>query len=159
MTQEALRRELSIAFEYCYRHEEWVYPLEKALDNLSAAEALVQTPGGGMSIWQIVLHTANFNENMVRRIETGEKSPPPEGSWPALPAIRDDAAWNQAKDRLRVSIDDLHHVIQSAPFEKILNSPYGLADLLCRYIHIGYHLGQITKMREWLDPRDKPSLG
>jgi hypothetical protein len=29
-----------------------------------------------------------------------------------------------------------------------MGGPYGLADLLCRFIHNGYHIGQITKMRE-----------
>jgi hypothetical protein len=45
-------------------------------------------------------------------------------------------------------------LITSVPFEKVVDSPYGLPDLLCRLVHNGYHIGQITKVREVFDKLD-----
>ena len=38
-----------------------------------------------------------------------------------------------------------------SPLDKINASPYGLGDLICRFTHNGYHLGQISKIREFYE--------
>ena len=37
---------------------------------------------------------------------------------------------------------------QLRPIAELDGPPYGLGDLLCRFIHVAYHIGQITKLRE-----------
>jgi hypothetical protein len=39
-------------------------------------------------------------------------------------------------------------MLETASMTQIENSKYGLPELLCRFIHAGYHIGQIIKMRE-----------
>jgi len=148
MSEESVRKDVLVAFEYSYLHDDWVNPLEETLDGITVQEALWSPGPDSMNIWSIVLHLAVWNENMVQRIETGDKSRPAEGAWPPLPAVQDEAAWEASKQRLRDAEESLRTTIASAPWEKIQNSPYGLPDLLCRMTHNGYHLGQITKLRE-----------
>ena len=42
----------------------------------------------------------------------------------------------------------LQAYIETNTLDALAGSPYGLGDLLCRFIHNAYHIGQITKMRE-----------
>jgi len=142
MNQEVV----SIAFEYSYLHDDWVTPLSEALEGVSVEEALRKV--GETSIWMIVLHLAVWNENIVERIETGEKTHPTEGAWPALPAVQDEAAWETAKRRLWDSLELVKGLIEHTPIETIDSRAYGLGDLFCRFNHMAYHVGQITKMRE-----------
>ena len=39
MDEQAMRREVLVAFEYSYEHDDWVYPLADALWGVTAAEA------------------------------------------------------------------------------------------------------------------------
>lgn len=149
MDEQTLRQTILTAFEYAYMHEDWVNPLDDALVGVTAEQAAWRPPGSeDMGIWDIVLHVAVWNENIVERIETGQNTHPTEGAWPARAAVLDDAAWEAAKQRLRDSLDSVHRLIETVPFEKIDQSPYGLPDLMCRFNHVAYHLGQITKIRE-----------
>lgn len=147
MTKEEIVEAVRIGFEYSYMHEEWIEPLEQVLDAVTAEGAL-RRPAGGMGIWDIVLHLAVWNENIVDRIRTGEKSPPSEGAWPPHVETADEVAWSAAKDRLWQSLHAVDQLLQTCSLEDIQKSPYGLPDLLCRLTHNGYHIGQIEKMRE-----------
>ena len=39
--------------------------------------------------------------------------------------------------------------LETNSLDALAGSPYGLGDLFCRFIHNAYHIGQITKLREW----------
>lgn len=153
MDDRKLRNDVLVAFEYSYLHDDWVNPLEEALAGVTAEQARWEPEPGSNGIWRIVLHLAVWNENMVQRVETGEKSRPAEGAWPPLPEVQDEEAWEGSKKRLWDAEESLRTTIASVPWEKIENSPYGLPDLLCRITHNGYHLGQITKLRECMGAR------
>jgi hypothetical protein len=148
MDEQAVRRELLIGFEYSNKHYDWVYPLADALAGVTAAEA-ASRPGPDLrGIWNIVLHMAVWTENIVERMRSGENAHPAEGTDPPLPAIPDEAAWEAAKLRLWDALAALHAYIDTNSLDALAGSPYGLGDLLCRFIHNAYHIGQITKMRE-----------
>ena len=149
MTEPEIRREIALGFEYSYRHDDWVAPLDEALEGLTADGAAWSPRPDVPSIWAIVLHLAVWNENIVERVRTGEKAHPVEGAWPLLPDRRDEAAWESAKRRLDAALASVQALIEEAPLDTLQASPYGIADLLCRLTHNGYHLGQITKLREW----------
>ncbi|MBS1724759.1 MAG: DinB family protein [Armatimonadetes bacterium] len=151
MDDQAVQRLLLIGLDYSYLHDDWVNPLRDALDGLTAAGALFSSGPDSKCAWDIVLHIAVWNENMVNRIETGTPSRPQEGAWPAKPDTQDEQAWQVAQKRLWDSLDSLRATILTAPLAKIEASPYGTGDLLCRLLHIAYHVGQITKMREFID--------
>lgn len=161
---QAVRRDVLLAFEYSFRHDDWVYPLADALAGVTAQEALWK-PGGPdkaspdehvRCIWQIVLHMTAWNDNIVQRMAQrlrGEPpGKPPQGEWPPLPAARDEAAWQDAQRRLWDALDALRAHIEAMPLAASLdNGDVGyshFADLLCRFTHNAYHIGQITKIRE-----------
>src|SRR5262249_46008371 len=146
-----------LAFEYSYAHDDWLTPLEEALAGVTTREAVWKPAPDVPSIWQIVLHMAVWNENIVHRMAQrarGERhGQPPEGPWPPLPATLDEAAWEDAQRRLWESLAAVRAHIEETPLAAQLdfgNVGYShLADLLCRFTHTAYHIGQITKLREW----------
>lgn len=140
--------ELLIGFEYSHLQDSWVNPLSEALDGITAEEALWRPGPRLKGIWDIVLHVAVWNENIVERIEKGQPVRPQEGPWPPPPDAPNEAAWERAKERLWDSLASMRKLISTAPLERIEKSPYGVGDLICRFIHIAYHIGQITKLRE-----------
>jgi hypothetical protein len=148
MTDSELLRDLKVAWEYAHEHDDWVAPLEEELAGLTAEQAAWHPAPEAKSIWEIVLHMTVWNEDIVARVESGQKSHPPEGAWPPMPDVADEKSWESARDRLRKSIRGVAELFDADSMRKINASSYGLPDLLVRYIHMGYHIGQITKLRE-----------
>jgi len=148
MDEEAVRRDVLIAFEYSYKHDDWVNPLAEALAGVTAAEAAWRPDPGVRGIWDIVLHMAVWTENIVERMRSGEGIHPAEGAWPPPPAEPDETAWEAAQRRLWDGLSALQAYLETNSLAALTGSPYGLPDLLCRFIHNAYHIGQITKLRE-----------
>jgi len=148
MNEKDVLKQVSIGFEYSYRHDDWVTPMEEAVAGIDAETATRKLKADTRSIWEIVLHLAVWNENIIERIRTKSKAKPAEGNWPKLPEIQDEAAWEQAKGRLRNSLESVQSMLRDSSLSEINDGPYGLADLLCRFTHNGYHIGQITVLRE-----------
>ena len=148
MDEQAYKRDVLIALEYSYVHEDWVNPLADALAGVTAEEAAWRPGPERKGIWDIVLHMAVWTENIVERMRSGENARPAEGAWTPPPAVPDEVAWEDAQRRLWDALAALHAYIEARPPASLWGSPYGLADLLCRFIHNAYHIGQITKMRE-----------
>ena len=123
MDGEAVKREILTALEYSYAHDDWVEPLPEALAGVMPQEAAWQPDPNGRSIWAIVLHLALWHENMVARMQSGRPVRPEEGSWPALPPVLDEAAWEHAQKRLGNSLDALRAQIKATPPEALLKGP------------------------------------
>lgn len=149
MDGEVVKREVRIAFDYAYKEEDWVYPLADTLAGVTAQEAVWKPVLDVNCIWAIVLHMAVWTENIIERMTSGERAHPTEGAWPSLPPALDEAAWQSAQRRLWDSLAALRAYMEAAPPDGLMAGPYGMADLLCRYIHLGYHIGQITVLRAW----------
>jgi hypothetical protein len=155
----AVQRDVLLAFEYSYNHDDWVFPLADALLGVTA-QAATWTPNSAdtetRNIWQIVLHMTVWTENIVERMHQRERGEPPgrpaEGSWPALPPVLDENAWQDTQQRLWNAMNGLRSHISDTSIAAMLdtgNAGYSqLADLLCRLIHNAYHIGQITKLRD-----------
>lgn len=146
---DAETRELLAAMlEYSYASEEWVFPLAESLEGIRFDQAAWRPGPEMMGIWDIVLHVAVWNENIVARVETGEEVRPEEGAWPARAEPMGEESWRAAQDRLWKSLTALKCLVEEGSPEKIRASPYGYPDLVCRFLHIAYHAGQIVKIRE-----------
>lgn len=148
MDEQAFKKDVLTAFEYSYKHEDWVYPLADALDGVTAEEAAWRPGPDLKGIWDIVLHMAVWTENIILRMRTGDRAHPAEGAWPPPPVVPGEAAWEEAKRRLWDSLAALQSYMESNPPAALMAGPYGFPDLLCRFIHNAYHIGQITKLRE-----------
>ncbi|MFN7172198.1 MAG: DinB family protein [Fimbriimonadaceae bacterium] len=145
MNSDQFREILLASFVFCHAQDAWVEPVDAALDGLNAEDAL-RRPLEGKGIWDIVLHLAVWNENIVERMRTGEAVRPADDDWPE--PIGSEAEWESAKLRLRMSLVAIGELIRTADEDDFARSPYGYPDLICRFIHISYHLGQIVKLRE-----------
>ncbi|HWA82474.1 MAG TPA: DinB family protein [Fimbriimonadaceae bacterium] len=148
MTEAEVRDAVSVAYEYCYLHDEWVTSLTESLQGVTVSEALARPTPSSKCIWEIVLHVAVWNENIVERTKTGEKARPAEGAWPPLPEAADSLAWEAAKARLWKSLNGIEEMMKTSSLDELNGGPYGIADLLCRFFHVAYHIGQIVKQRE-----------
>lgn len=148
MDELTVKQELITAFEYAHAHDDWVHPLDEVLGGVSAVEALWRSAPNAKGIWDIVLHVAVWNENIVERMRTGQKARPAEGDWPPPPAEPSTEAWEAAKHRLAASLTDIRAYMEAHTLDELAAGPYGLADLLCRFTHVAYHLGQIVRLRE-----------
>jgi hypothetical protein len=148
MDEQAVRKAVLIAFEYSYKHDDWVNPLSDALAGVTAAEAAWRAGPDLKGIWDVVLHMAVWNENIVERMRSGENVEPPERGWPPPPAVPDEAAWEEAQRRLWDSLAGLHTYIETNSLDALAGSPHGLGDLFCRFIHNAHHIGSISNMRE-----------
>lgn len=156
MDEQALQREALYAFEYAHNREDFIYPLADALAGVTVQGALWRPGPDSRGIWDMVLHMASWTENGVQRMRSGKHSRPSEGAWPPLPAVPDEAAWQEAQRRLWDALAALRAQIQATPSTALLEctvtnahqnwSP--LEEVLCRLIHNAYHIGQITKLRE-----------
>lgn len=150
MTDAEVKDSLSLAFEYCYLHDEWVTSLGEALAGLGVGEALHRPTPESKCIWEILLHVAVWNENIILRMK-GDEARPAEGAWPELPESQGEEAWNEAKSRLWRSLKSIEDTMRDSTLDTLNGGPYGLPDLLCRFIHVAYHIGQIVKQREILE--------
>lgn len=159
MSETAVVEEIAVAFEYSYRHEDWITPLSEVFEGLPVEGALFRLSPGTKCIWEIVLHLNTWNLDIVERIRTGRKCRPPEGPWPALPHSSHEAEWKAAQARLLAAIGDLIAFVRTCTLADLNRGPYGLADLLCRLTHNGYHIGQMTKLKEaWERSRNVDSV-
>jgi len=156
----AVQRDVLLAFEYSHNEEDWVFPLADALAGVTAEEAAwIPDPADSesRSIWRIVLHITVWTENIVERMSQrtrGERpGRPAEGAWPNLPPALDEAAWEQDKQRLWEAVASMRaHIAETTVIAMLDQGDVGysqLADLLCRFAHNAYHIGQITKLRDW----------
>src|SRR2546428_5704960 len=123
MDEQAVRRDVFIAFEYSYKHDDWVYPLADALAGVTAAEAAWRPGPDLKSIWNIVLHMAVSTENIVERMRSGERVRPAEGAWPPPPAVPDEAAWEEAQRRLWDALAALHAYIETNSLDALAGGP------------------------------------
>lgn len=135
----------------------------RILDGLSCADAHVHPIPDAHSIWELVLHMAAWTGEVRRRLEGGEPAEPAEGDWPAPPPAPDDAAWRDAKNRLRSAHESLLATLTQTPpsrLPRVVGTPkrdpamgsgvtceimlHGLAQ------HHAYHAGQIAILKRAL---------
>ena len=97
--------------------------------------------------------TDNIVERMAQRTQGERPGKPPEGDWPPLPATLEATTWENTQQRLWDALSAFRtHIEAISPAAMLDHGDAGYShfdDLLCRFIHNAYHIGQITKLREW----------
>jgi uncharacterized damage-inducible protein DinB len=137
--------------------EAWHGPATLGLvQDLSATDAAKKPIPGAHSIWQLVLHIANWNEIVARRLggEKVEGKLDTEYDWPKG-AGGEEQAWKDAIERLKRSYEMLHNAITVASDEALVqpavNRKHSNYVMLHGIIHhIVYHSGQIGLLRKAL---------
>jgi uncharacterized damage-inducible protein DinB len=126
--------------------------VEEALDGVTAKMASARSPGGAHNIWQIVLHITVWQETLRRWLQGDLHRPSDAEDWPKL-TDKSEAAWAEAKKRLRQSNDALRDVAMTLD-ESRLEQPLG--DGMSKvYValhgiiqHNIYHAGQISMLKK-----------
>ncbi|OMF05588.1 hypothetical protein BK129_16595 [Paenibacillus amylolyticus] len=134
----------------------WIVPLSKSLEGLTAEQAAWIPPSGGLSIWQLVNHMYYYNHRLLCRMQ---------GKEPTLPAVdsneytfgnpgdaTDAAGWNtlmQGTTRLAQQLGDQLAALQESDLEAAyMDSEEKWAHELARWVlHDAYHAGQIVLLR------------
>lgn len=149
-------------FRRAYDGDSWAGPsLLATLQGLTAAQAQQRPLPAAHSIWEIVLHLETWLQVVRRRIaEHKLLGPTDEQNWPALPAVADEAAWQQAQDRLTHAHAHLLTTVATlhdADLERYLpqeptyaqGTPGSYYVLLHGLVqHTLYHTGQIALLRK-----------
>lgn len=151
---KGLQSDALLAYQYAHNREDWITPLEDALAGITLEEATWKpTVDDARCIWEIVLHMTAWTDNVVQRMRGAEHGKPPEGAWPPLPIDKDATAWATANDRLWEALAALRTQIKiTSPallFDRTNPNGSLFNEVVCRFIHNAYHIGQITKLREF----------
>jgi uncharacterized damage-inducible protein DinB len=126
--------------------------LREVLDGVDAARAAARPPGGGHSIWELVLHIAVWEDVARRRLEGDMTRPTDAEDWPAVEDVGE-GAWRAALTRLEQAHAALRVAIAALPEERmdeVLRDPgFSIAHLLHGVVqHDLYHAGQIALLRK-----------
>lgn len=119
----------------------WAASWSKSIDGLTPEQAAWTPARGRHSIWQIVLHMVFWRNNELRRFADGQAPAADDVArlnFPEITAITE-AAWNDARARLRESQDRLATVFVD-PSKDLERAKYLIP-------HDAYHFGQINYLR------------
>jgi len=150
---EIVRKAALVAIEYSHDQDDFTTPLAEALDGVTAVDAAWKMPPTEKCIWEIVLHLARWAENLIVRVHGDPKAHTEGGSWPSMPAEATELAWEADKQRLFAAVQAMRSEFKNGSMSRLTyqGEGYGtpLDELICRAIHSAYHVGQITKLKEW----------
>lgn len=144
--------------------EAWYGPsLMEALAGIDHAVATRRPAPQVHSIWEIVLHTIGWMDEVRARLSGQFHAEPVEGDWPQPPETPDEEAWMQTNERLWHTWQELADTIRTFPAarwaermgeERVPELGTGLtaaATLHGLAQHNAYHAGQIMLLRRMTD--------
>jgi uncharacterized damage-inducible protein DinB len=130
--------------------------LREILEGVCAAQAAARPRAGSHSIWELVLHIANWEEILTRRLSgeivRWERDSP--ADWPLVIDSASDA-WNVAVQRLERANAGLVSAIRRCSDAELLSPAPGRSDTREEMIfgmlqHSVYHAGQISILKKML---------
>ncbi|MBI2683764.1 MAG: DinB family protein [Acidobacteriales bacterium] len=130
--------------------------LRNILRGITAEQAAKKLPGSKHTIWELVVHIANWDEISVRRL-AGEKvefaldSP---GDWPEV-SDQSEASWQATQQRLESAQSALRNAVAACSdaklAEKAVNRDFTNYTALHGILHHDiHHAGQIALMKRML---------
>jgi uncharacterized damage-inducible protein DinB len=129
------------------------FPTRRILDGITAPQAAARPPGGGHSIWEIVLHMTAWTHEVEARLTGRTPGDPEEGDWPQAGAATDEA-WQAAKAALEQAQHSLARTVEQVPddlwpqrFDTAITVKTRLETLEGLAVHHGYHAGQIAVLK------------
>ena len=140
-------------FTACYDEDGWFVALRKALNGVTAEQAVRKPEGADHSIWELVNHTIFWNERWLLRYR-GELNQPKniENTGTFLSGEHD---WQKTLDHLWVVMDDWRSRLETITDEKleeqVNNDEWQVpwrSPLVHQNVHNAYHIGQIVLLRK-----------
>lgn len=88
------------------------------LRGVTAEQAAAHPIPRAHSIWEIVLHMASWQREILRRLRTGEVREPEDGDWPAAPEPTEEA-WRSTLARLQSVHREVMEEVAGFPAERL----------------------------------------
>jgi len=96
----------------------WGPSTQHVLRGVTARQAAHRPLPEAHTIWEIALHMASWNREVLRRLRTGICRDPEEGDWPAQPTPTEEN-WRSTCDRLEQSFRDLLAEVTAFPADRL----------------------------------------
>jgi uncharacterized damage-inducible protein DinB len=132
------------------------------LSGLDASGAARHVEGYSHSVWELLLHSTGWMEEVARRLAGHEPSPPPDGDWPALAAATE-SDWAEAQRRFQAAAAELGGRMAAFDADRwtamvgdaraqALGTGVTFAAMVVGVIqHNAYHTGQMALVRKALE--------
>ena len=136
-----------------YEGEAWHGPsLMEALSGVNATTAAARPLPKAHSIWQLVLHVANWNEVFLKRMDGGALQLSPEEDFPTV-TDTSEAAWKAALEKLKAGHKDLEKRISEADSSflerRVPGKDYNFRFMVHGIVqHEAYHAGQMSILKK-----------
>jgi len=89
-------------------------PTMRVLRGVTAEQASHRPIARAHTIWEIVLHMASWQREVLRRLRTRAARDPEDGDWPA-PPVPTDEGWREAVERLQAAHRELMAEVERFP--------------------------------------------
>ncbi len=131
------------------------------LSGLDASSASRHVEGYSHSVWELLLHSTGWMEEVARRLAGHAPSPPPDGDWPA-PAAGTESEWVEAQRRFQAAAAELSERMAAFDADRwtamvgdaraqALGTGVTFAAMVIGVIqHNAYHTGQMALVRKAL---------
>ncbi|MEO7539835.1 MAG: DinB family protein [Pyrinomonadaceae bacterium] len=139
-------------FTACYDEDGWFVALRKALDGVTADNAVWKPEGADHSIWELVNHTIFWNERWLKPYR-GEINQPQDventGTF-----LSGESDWQATLEHLWAVMDEWRAKLETITDEKLgeqVNDEWQVpwrSPLGHQNIHNAYHIGQIVLLRK-----------
>ncbi len=144
ITAQSLKSVLSAQLKTTHDKEDWFVPISKALEGVTAEQAVWKDGSGNHSIGQLANHILFWNERQLQKFK-GEKETPFNGNNEETFNSFDKATWIQTVKKLDAVLTELEKIVENAD-ESFLKS---WAETISNIsTHNAYHTGQIIFVRK-----------
>lgn len=136
-----------------YEGEAWHGPsVMEALSGVDAKIAAARPLPQAHSIWQLVLHIANWNEVLLKRSNGSALQLSPEEDFPTV-TDTSDKAWKAALEKLKASHKNIEAAVaksdQAFLERRVPGKDYNFRFMLHGIVqHEAYHAGQISILKK-----------
>ena len=130
---------------------------DEVVTSFPTERAGIRPEGAAHSAWEVLEHMRIAQNDILRFSLSADHVSPdwPEGYWPATPAPKRGAGWDQSVGEFRKDLAEFMSLIQDPARDLYKKFPWGTGQTLLREAlliadHNSYHLGELVLVRRLL---------
>jgi len=144
ITAQSLKSVLTAQLKTTHNKEDWFVPINKALEGVTAEQAVWKDGSGNHSIGQLANHILFWNERQLQKFK-GEKETPFNGNNEETFNSFDKATWTQTVKKLDAVLTELEKIVENADESSLKSWAEAISNIST---HNAYHTGQIIFVRK-----------
>jgi uncharacterized damage-inducible protein DinB len=144
ITAQSLKSILSAQLKSTHSKEDWFVPINKALEGVTAEQAVWKDASGNHSIGQLANHILFWNERELQKFK-GQKETPFSGNNEETFNSFDKARWAQTVKKLDEVLSELEKIVENADEASLKSWAEDISNIST---HNAYHTGQIIFVRK-----------